>query len=112
MRIWRTVLLVAMSSTLVACGTPRNQSSSPHDEAPPPPNVSGNGSDDACGAESVQDRVGRPLSDALQRAIAEESQAERVRVLSPGEAATMDHRPDRLNIRLDEDDVIVEIGCG
>jgi len=35
-----------------------------------------------------------------------------MRVIRPGDAVTLDYRPDRLNVRLDDDDVISEIGCG
>jgi len=35
-----------------------------------------------------------------------------VRVLRPGDMATMDHRPDRLNIHLDDQDVIEALRCG
>ncbi|MFC3283298.1 I78 family peptidase inhibitor [Litchfieldella rifensis] len=100
---WGAVLAMA------ACSASPQQSIS-REEAPPPPRVdSGN---DRCGAQSVQDRVGREFSDALREAIAEESRAERMRVLRPGDMATMDHRPDRLNIHLDDDNVIVRIECG
>ncbi|WP_236645282.1 I78 family peptidase inhibitor [Aidingimonas lacisalsi] len=112
MRTLRTMLLVTLSSTLIACGGSRATSSPEPDDAPPPPQVSDSGQHDPCGAAPVQDRVGRQFSDALERAIAEESDAERVRVLRPGEAATLDHRPDRLNIRLDDDNAIVDIACG
>jgi hypothetical protein len=35
-----------------------------------------------------------------------------MRVVRPGEAVTLDYRPDRLNVRRDDDDVIAEIACG
>ncbi|MBE0488767.1 MAG: hypothetical protein IBX53_06780 [Halomonas sp.] len=81
----------------------------PHESAPPPPRVEARGE---CGAAQVQDRVGRDYSEALGEAIRAESGAARMRVIRPGEAVTLDYRPDRLNVRLDENDVISEIGCG
>ncbi len=77
--------------------------------APPPPMVETRGE---CGAAQVQDRVGREYSPALGEAIRAESGAAAMRVIRPGEAVTLDYRPDRLNVRLDEGDVITEIGCG
>jgi hypothetical protein len=35
-----------------------------------------------------------------------------VRVLRPGTAKTMDHRPDRLNIHLDDHDHLVDLSAG
>lgn len=80
-----------------------------HESAPPPPRVESRGE---CGAAQVQDRVGRAYSEALGEAIHAESGAAAMRVIRPGDAVTLDYRPDRLNVRLDDDDVITEIGCG
>ncbi|WP_404295745.1 I78 family peptidase inhibitor [Halomonas sp.] len=80
-----------------------------HESAPPPPLVVSRGE---CGAAQVQDRVGREFSLVLGEAIRAESGAAAMRVIRPGEAVTLDYRPDSLNVRLDEGDVISEIGCG
>lgn len=80
-----------------------------HESAPPPPRVETQAD---CGAERVQDRVGREYSEALGESIRAESGAAAVRVIRPGEAVTLDYRADRLNVRLDDDDIISEIGCG
>ncbi|QTF93227.1 I78 family peptidase inhibitor, partial [Halomonas sp. BM-2019] len=77
--------------------------------APPPPRVEASGE---CGAGRVQDRVGREYSESLGESIRDESGAASVRVIRPGEAVTLDYRADRLNVRLDDDDIIAEIGCG
>lgn len=96
---------------LTACsGGP--QAPADKDPAPPPPRVTSEANPDPCGGGPVQDRVGRSFSESLRDAIVAESGAERVRVLRPGDAATMDHRPDRLNIHLDDNDVIARIECG
>lgn len=100
---------LAASLALAACTT-AGPSNVPRDPAPEPPSVTQRG--DTCGARSVQDRVGRDFDEALRTAIEAESGAATVRVLRPGDAATMDHRPDRLNIRLDDDDRIEQITCG
>ncbi len=94
---------------LLLAGCAGMSSPPPHESAPPPPRVE-NQAD--CGAERVQDRVGREYSESLEASIREESGAAAVRVIRPGEAVTLDHRPDRLNVRLDDDDIISEIDCG
>lgn len=99
---------LAVAFSLAACASA--QPTAPRDPAPEPPSVTQRG--DTCGARSVQDRVGRQYDESLRASIEEESGAAVVRVLRPGDMATMDHRPDRLNIRLDDSDRIDHIGCG
>lgn len=103
--------LLSVVLAIAACSA-SSQPAANRDEAPPPPRIDNGPGADACGAQSVQDRIGRAFGDALREAIAEESGAGRVRVLRPGDMATMDHRPDRLNIHLDNNDVIARIECG
>ncbi len=50
----------------------------------------------------------RPLGEAIRA----ESGAASMRVIRPGEAVTLDHRPDRLNVHLDETDTIAALDCG
>nr|WP_298055460.1 I78 family peptidase inhibitor [uncultured Halomonas sp.] len=90
------------------------------DAAPPPPTVTSNsasnGQATACDLEAIQYAIGEPFDDAngaqLQKQLQSDSSARQVRVLRPGDMATMDHRPDRLNIHLDDQDVIEALRCG
>lgn len=102
-------LLPAVAAVLLLAGCAGMSSPPPREPAPPPPRVETSA---ACGAERVQDRVGRHFGAALGEAIRAESGAAAMRVIRPGEAVTLDYRADRLNVRLDEDDVITVIGCG
>lgn len=97
---------LGLALLLAGCG---GLNTAPGPEPAPPPRVA---DADACGAERVQDRIGRAYDAALGEAIRAESGAASMRVVRPGEAVTLDYRPDRLNVRLDEDDVIAEIACG
>lgn len=60
-----------------------------------------------CAAEDYQHFLGEPGSavDAI-------SSADTVRILRPGQTATMDYLPDRLNIELDHSDRISRLYCG
>lgn len=64
---------------------------------------------DACGSAAHQDLIGQPVQ-ALEAAglVAGPD----VRVLGPTSMATMDHRPDRLNIKHDAGGTITEVDCG
>lgn len=101
--IRRTVMLFAGFMLLVGCsgdGLPTADSSAAVD--------AGRG----CGAKSVQSYVGRQM-DAVDRAhLAKVSGAKVVRVIRPGYLYTMDYRPERLNVHLNEQGKITALNCG
>ncbi len=66
----------------------------------------------ACRPEAVADLVGKPLTDALQTDARGKTGAATVRVLGPGTMATMDYRPDRLNIDIDDRSIVRRVRCG
>lgn len=76
-------------------------------EAPPnaPPPAMEN--PDACGASGLQDLVGQPSS-----VLAAMTFAQPMRLLRPGMAVTMDYSAERLNIELDDKDIITRVACG
>ncbi|GHA98542.1 I78 family peptidase inhibitor [Modicisalibacter luteus] len=80
------------------------------DEAPPPPSMQAGNS--KCDASAIQDYLGEDYRAALEQILANQSGAQRVRVIRPGEGHTMDYRPERLNIHLDEQGKISELSCG
>lgn len=65
-----------------------------------------------CNADAVQSLVGQEATEAVVTKATADSQSASVRVLRPGDAATMDFRQDRLNINVDDAGVIEKIGCG
>ncbi|MBP0483161.1 I78 family peptidase inhibitor [Sagittula salina] len=58
-----------------------------------------------CPAAQYQDLIGQP-------ATAAEAIPQPKRVLHPDDMATMDHRPDRTNVHLDDEGVIQSLRCG
>lgn len=65
-----------------------------------------------CNADAVQALVGREATEAVLEQAKTDSGARTVRALKPGEPATMDFRPDRLDVALDEKGVIQSLRCG
>lgn len=65
-----------------------------------------------CNADAAQALVGQEATDALVEQARVDSGSESVRVLAPGDAATMDFRPDRLNIDVNDVNVIQSLRCG
>ena len=60
-----------------------------------------------CGMEAVQHYVGEPRVDVPRR-----DMPDNYRVVGPDTPVTMDFRPDRLTIRVDENDIVVSMACG
>jgi hypothetical protein len=60
-----------------------------------------------CAADQYQMLVGQPIGE-----VHTDSLPQPLRIYGPDQMITMDHRPDRMNIVLDGDDIVVEVRCG
>ena len=60
-----------------------------------------------CGAEAAQTLIGRPF-EAGQSVL----NTGPIRVIGPGDAVTLDHRPSRLNVALDAAGSVIRVFCG
>lgn len=104
----RTTIGILVAGLLGGCaGSPRHE---PAPAPPPPPMSQADGG--TCDADALADWAGRDYRAAMTTRARELSGAERVRVIRPGQGYTMDYRPDRLNLHLDERGRIVGIDCG
>lgn len=106
----RLCLLVGGLGLLAGCAPKLHSSATEHETAPQPPRVSER--EDVCGAQRVQDRIGRQHDEGLAESIRQESGAAVLRVIRPGHVYTMDYRSERINVHIDEGGVITSIGCG
>lgn len=79
--------------------------------APVPP-MDAPATDGTCSVDRVTEVVGRPYSADLAERARTQSGSKAVRVIRPGMAVTMDYRVDRLNVDLDEKDVVTALRCG
>ena len=59
-----------------------------------------------CGADQMQDLIGQPVVGMPDRL------SETVRIIPPDSVVTQDFRPDRMNVDLDADGIIIRIWCG
>ena len=62
---------------------------------------------DTCGAAALSARIGTPVQDHSF-----DDATRPYRIIPPNSAVTMDHRPDRLNVDVDDKGVITRIWCG
>lgn len=68
---------------------------------------SGDGAAEVCGADSYTNHVGQSRD-----VLALMTFPTPMRLIGPGDAVTMDHLPQRLNIVYGEDDLITRVYCG
>jgi len=84
--------------------------------APVPPNVRTGGplppQHDPCTAEAANAYVGQVASADVVERVRGLARAEVARVLHPGDIVTMEARTGRLNIDVDERNIIVGVRCG
>jgi len=66
----------------------------------------------ACAAESVQYAIGQKPSAEMGSKMVAESGSATLRWLPPHSMATMDYRPDRLNVHYNDDMIITRVNCG
>ncbi|MAM61987.1 I78 family peptidase inhibitor [Maritimibacter sp. UBA3975] len=91
--MFRTALIPVAALALAAC--------QPEDE------TAAQAPTDDCGAEARQSMVGEDIAaqDDLEP-------GDKLRIIEPGMAVTMDFRADRLNVEVDEDGTITKVYCG
>ncbi|KRA16968.1 MULTISPECIES: I78 family peptidase inhibitor [unclassified Lysobacter] len=79
--------------------------------APPPPGAAVPPSGQ-CNAEGARWAIGRGIDDDTTNRILRDTGSRDARVLKPGMGATMDYRPDRINIDLNDRGAITGLRCG
>lgn len=65
-----------------------------------------------CRADRGQSMIGRPADDRAIASIRRATHSRTVRVVHPGQPVTMDFRPDRLTVEVDNRNRIVSARCG
>lgn len=69
-------------------------------------------SDGTCNSAAVQNMLGKTATAEQVEQARQQAGAHSVRVLAPGDAVTLDYNSRRLNIDIDEAEVIEQISCG
>jgi len=105
----RVSFAIIASAAMVACASSGATPPAPSDaqSQPAPQTKSG-----TCDASKVQWAIGQAGDQATMGRIWRESGAGLFRPLIKGQTPLQDHKPDRVNIHLDENNRIVSIDCG
>lgn len=115
----KTSTYLVMSAALLSlAGCNANSSSAPQrgTALPPPestmePEAPANPDAPTCSADKLGEFVGQSPSDAVMSRIKAIIGDKTIRTIRPGQAVTMDFRPDRLNIEIGEDGLIKSLRC-
>lgn len=89
---------IVLALSVAACAT-----------MPPPPGAMTTG---ACNADGARWAIGQAVDDDVVNRVLRDTSSRDARVLRPGDMATMDFRPDRVNIDVNERGAITGIRCG
>jgi Peptidase inhibitor I78 family len=100
-------VIAALATAALAACTPTAES-----EAVAPPESNTTDPFTSCDAAKGQYAVGQKFSDALAAELKTKTGADKLRVIAPGMAVTMDFRGDRLNISYDANNLIDRVSCG
>lgn len=76
------------------------------------PKAEGLADGSGCGDAKAADLIGKRWTEALRAPTQKRTGARDLRVIAPGDAVTMDYRPDRLNIETDAEGRVVRLKCG
>lgn len=68
--------------------------------------------DGRCDAAPVQNLLEKRITSDLAERARIKSGAAQLRVTQPNQPVTMDYNPQRLNIDIDDDDIIIRLSCG
>ncbi|HLR13140.1 MAG TPA: I78 family peptidase inhibitor [Burkholderiaceae bacterium] len=118
------------AAVLVGCSTPVDLSETPSRESEETPSAvtqpsTSQASDDTlsgmsstgdpeyrCDADPAQALLGETINSDVEARARELSGSKTVRTLRPNNVITMEYNPQRINLRVDEQDVITSAGCG
>ena len=123
MTLHRLALLPAaiLALGLAACAShPDGDAAEPATDAPPAATAPGTEAapapdapaQAACNPDAARSLVGQAGTEAVAEQARAAAGAKAVRMLKPGQPATMDFRGDRLNVMLDDAGNVAELHCG
>ena len=108
----RSLFAATMILSLAACAANAPATTEPTATEPTPAQAAPPAAAMQCDAAKAQWAVGQTASQDVVDKVVKESGSSTSRVLKPGQPMTMDYREDRVNIHVDDKNVITEVKCG
>lgn len=110
----RFPLALSMLLAATACATPDNSAGTPSASAPVAADTAPAPEEEpamTCQADKGQWAIGQIADEALLAKVKTDTTSDRVRVIRPGMAVTMDYREDRVNLDVDADNRVTAVRC-
>lgn len=107
MSLNRALLVLFAVATLAGCSSKDTSSDTTSKTSETPPALSA-----SCDAKAVQALVGKTVTPTLAEDARREAGASVARVLHPHEPVTMEYNSQRLNIDVDDRQVVKQVNCG
>lgn len=102
---WRPIpCIIVTLAALGGCATGASSGSSSGSD-------SGNGDPRPCTSEMAESAIGQKVSPALVEEYRRKANAKLARALRPNDVITMEYNPQRLNLRVDEQDIVISVNC-
>lgn len=108
----RFALVLAPLALMLAACSPAREPAPPSAPDSQPAKIADSAMDGVCDEKAAAAFVGQTASEELATRAKAQSGARGVRVIRPGMAVTLDHRPGRLNLHLDDAGRITRVSCG
>jgi hypothetical protein len=100
---WKLIPVTVLALLLAGCaGTTLRSTSSTDDSG---------GTAQACDAEKAESAVGQRANPGLVEQYRKLAGAKTARALRPHDVMTMEYDPTRLNLRLNDNDVVISVNC-
>lgn len=103
--------LTLLAGLLAACSTPVDLDA-PRSVTPGGTSSLFAQSEYRCDADPAQSLIGKTYNSSIDQEARSLSGSRTIRTLRPGQVITMEYDPERINLRLDERDTIITVGCG
>ena len=101
-----SIILSASISVLAACASQPTAAGDDANATPPA------GVAQSCNADAARGAIGKAATPEVVEQARRESGAAIARVLKPGQVVTMEYRGDRLNVDVDDGNVVTNVRCG
>src|SRR5690606_13731121 len=106
----RTLIFGAVLAAAALAGCASGTQGTGSDTSAPAPSPStANGQQ--CNADVAESAVGQKANSQLLETYRAQSGAKLARILRPRDVITMEYNPQRLNLRVDEQDMVISVNC-
>ncbi|MVW72057.1 I78 family peptidase inhibitor [Bordetella sp. 15P40C-2] len=106
------LFLVAGLTACASSGTQNASSDTTSSSSAGSASFTGTSAGGECDSQAVQQLVGKPYSQSLDRELQSKAGASQLRVLKPGQVMTLEYNPVRLNVIVEKDGSISALRCG